>query len=66
MAGQFSIIKHSLLTHVFHLRPDQSPGDILAHLQQWRQIPVHTISFNCADTKANTFLARLAAVTDGR
>ena len=50
----------------FSPRPDQSPETILSKVQQWKKIPVHTISFNCADTKANSFLARLSAATAGR
>ena len=47
-------------------RPDQSPDVILGELQRLKQVPVHTISFNCADSKANKFLSRLAAATGGR
>ena len=47
-------------------RPDQSLDFVLGQLQQMKQLPVHTISFNCADSKANRFLSRLAAVTGGR
>ena len=47
-------------------RPDQSPDTIFGQIHRMKQIPVHTISFNCADSKANRFLSRLAAVTGGR
>lgn len=47
-------------------RPDQSSETILAQLQNVKSIPVHTISFNCADSRANRFLARLASATGGR
>ena len=47
-------------------RPDQSTDTILNQVHRMKQVPVHTISFNCADSKANRFLARLAAVTGGR
>ena len=30
------------------------------------QVPVHTISFNCADKEANEFLYQLAKETGGR
>jgi len=30
------------------------------------QVPVHTISFNCADKEANEFLYKLAKDTGGR
>ena len=47
-------------------RPDQPAHQILARVQQLPKIPVHTISFNCADSKANTFLAQLSKNTGGR
>jgi hypothetical protein len=47
-------------------RPDQPPDSIFSMLQQSHQVPVHSISFNCADTKANTFLSRLSELTKGR
>lgn len=47
-------------------RPDQPLDEILARVQQLPSIPVHTISFNCADSKANYFLAQLASNTGGR
>ncbi|XP_070607050.1 von Willebrand factor A domain-containing protein 3B isoform X3 [Erythrolamprus reginae] len=47
-------------------RPDQHPNRILDELKHWRNIPVHTISFNCDDTGANQFLHELASSTGGR
>lgn len=47
-------------------RPDQPLDEILARVQQLPKVPVHTISFNCADSKANYFLAQLASNTGGR
>ena len=47
-------------------RPDQPPHQVLARVQQLPKIPVHTISFNCADSNANAFLAQLASNTGGR
>ncbi|KAJ7319682.1 hypothetical protein JRQ81_019193 [Phrynocephalus forsythii] len=47
-------------------RPDQPPSRILAQLDLQRNIPVHTISFNCDDTGANKFLNELSSKTGGR
>ncbi|XP_029459172.1 von Willebrand factor A domain-containing protein 3B [Rhinatrema bivittatum] len=47
-------------------RPDQSSKTILAQIQLVRPIPVHTISFNCDDREANSFLYELSSVTGGR
>ncbi|XP_060119469.1 von Willebrand factor A domain-containing protein 3B-like [Heteronotia binoei] len=47
-------------------RPDQPPQTILAQLELQRKIPIHTISFNCDDTRANKFLHQLANETGGR
>nr|XP_060625780.1 von Willebrand factor A domain-containing protein 3B [Anolis sagrei ordinatus] len=47
-------------------RPDQPPNTILAQLKLQRHIPVHTISFNCDDTRANKFLHELSSETGGR
>ena len=47
-------------------RPDQPLDEVLARVQQLPKIPVHTISFNCADSKANFFLSQLAMNTGGR
>ena len=44
----------------------QPPKSILAQLQLHPKIPVHTISFNCADKDANEFLCQLAHETKGR
>ena len=44
----------------------QPPSSILAQVQLLNQVPIHTISFNCADTEANQFLCQLAAETGGR
>jgi len=47
-------------------RPDTPTDSLLAKIQQLPAIPVHTISFNCADSKANHFLSKLASMTGGR
>lgn len=47
-------------------RPDSPTDSLLAKVRQLPKIPVHTISFNCADSKANHFLAKLASNTGGR
>ncbi|XP_054831013.1 von Willebrand factor A domain-containing protein 3B [Eublepharis macularius] len=47
-------------------RPDQPPQTILDQLKLQRNIPIHTISFNCDDTRANKFLHELANETGGR
>ncbi len=47
-------------------RPNQPSDSILARVQELPSLPVHTISFNCADSRANYFLARLASNTGGR
>ncbi|KAJ7369450.1 Von Willebrand factor A [Desmophyllum pertusum] len=47
-------------------RPDQPPSSILAQVQLLSPVPIHAISFNCADTEANQFLCQLAAETGGR
>ena len=39
---------------------------LIAQVKQPRQIPVHTISFNCDDREANEFLYQLAQETGGR
>lgn len=44
----------------------QPPSSILAQVQLLNPVPIHTISFNCADTEANQFLCQLAAETGGR
>ena len=47
-------------------RPDQPLDQLVSRVQQLPSVPVHTISFNCADSKANHFLAQLASDTGGR
>nr|XP_006818317.1 PREDICTED: von Willebrand factor A domain-containing protein 3B-like [Saccoglossus kowalevskii] len=47
-------------------RPDMPQKTVLAQVQLQQKVPIHTISFNCADTEANQFLAQLAADTGGR
>ena len=47
-------------------RPDSQTDTLLAKVQQLPKIPVHTISFNCADSNANHFLAKLSSNTGGR
>ncbi|EDO28327.1 predicted protein [Nematostella vectensis] len=47
-------------------RPDQPPSSILAQVHLLNPVPIHTISFNCADTEANEFLCKLAADTNAR
>ncbi|KAL3878601.1 hypothetical protein ACJMK2_030937 [Sinanodonta woodiana] len=47
-------------------RPDQPPRSIIAQVQMKRNVPVHTISFNCNDQEANQFLNNLAKATGGR
>ncbi|XP_074651656.1 von Willebrand factor A domain-containing protein 3B-like [Tubulanus polymorphus] len=47
-------------------RPDQIPKSILAQVQLKKSVPIHTISFNCADAEANKFLCQLAKDTNGR
>lgn len=47
-------------------RPDQQPGTVLAQVHLREAVPVHAISFNCADVDANKFLCKLAKNTNGR
>ena len=47
-------------------RPNQPESEVLGNVQKLPNIPVHTISFNCADSKANSFLAQLSKNTGGR
>ncbi|KAK0045323.1 von Willebrand factor A domain-containing protein 3B-like isoform X1 [Biomphalaria pfeifferi] len=47
-------------------RPDQPAKSILAQVQFQKNIPIHTISFNCDDVEANQFLYSLAEITAGR
>ena len=44
----------------------QPPEAILSQMQLHRPIPVHAISFNCAEQAANEFLCKLAQLTRGR
>ena len=57
-------VNHYLMTESFpHFQP---PKSILAQVQLHPQVPIHTISFNCADREANEFLCQLAKDTGGR
>eukprot|EP00795_Rhopilema_esculentum_P000270 gene270-9918_t len=47
-------------------RPDQPPATVLAQAALINTVPVHTISFNCADSEANEFLSQLSSDTGGR
>ena len=47
-------------------RPDQRPEEVLARVQEMPRVPIHTISFNCGDSKSNHFLSQLAGTTGGR
>ncbi|XP_077152982.1 von Willebrand factor A domain-containing protein 3B isoform X2 [Ranitomeya variabilis] len=47
-------------------RPDQPTDTILAQVTIVNQIPIHTISFNCDDTEANSFLYEISSKTGGR
>ncbi|XP_075708714.1 von Willebrand factor A domain-containing protein 3B isoform X2 [Rhinoderma darwinii] len=47
-------------------RPDQPTDAILDQVNILNQIPIHTISFNCDDTEANSFLYELSSKTGGR
>ncbi|XP_042564864.1 von Willebrand factor A domain-containing protein 3B isoform X2 [Clupea harengus] len=47
-------------------RPDQPAKDILEQVRRWSPVPVHTISFNCDDHDANSFLYGLSQQTGGR
>ena len=47
-------------------RPDQPESEVLSKVQRLPNIPVHTISFNCADSKANYFLSQLSHNSGGR
>lgn len=58
----FSPLNHGLII-LFLFQP---PSSILAQVQLLNPVPVHAISFNCADTEANQFLCQLAAETGGR
>jgi len=47
-------------------RPDHPPMSVLAQVTLQKTVPIHTISFNCADGEANKFLCQLAKDTKGR
>ncbi|XP_018418316.1 PREDICTED: von Willebrand factor A domain-containing protein 3B [Nanorana parkeri] len=47
-------------------RPDQPTETFLEHINLFRPVPIHTISFNCDDTEANSFLYELSNKTSGR
>ncbi|XP_066435302.1 von Willebrand factor A domain-containing protein 3B isoform X2 [Eleutherodactylus coqui] len=47
-------------------RPDQPTDVILDQVNILNQIPIHTISFNCNDNEANSFLYELSNKTGGR
>ncbi|KAM5180643.1 von Willebrand factor A domain-containing protein 3B [Mantella aurantiaca] len=47
-------------------RPDQPTETILEQVNLFRPVPIHTISFNCDDTEANSFLFELSNKTSGR
>ncbi|KAF7232805.1 hypothetical protein EG68_07892, partial [Paragonimus skrjabini miyazakii] len=47
-------------------RPDQDPKTVLLKMHLINRIPIHTVSFNCADKKANQFLFDLAKESCGR
>lgn len=47
-------------------RPDHPPKSVLAQVTLQKSVPIHTISFNCADSEANKFLYQLAKDTGGR
>ncbi|KAM3936128.1 von Willebrand factor A domain-containing protein 3B [Leptodactylus fuscus] len=47
-------------------RPDQPTDTILDQVTGLNQIPIHTISFNCDDVEANSFLYELSSKTGGR
>ncbi|MBN3299629.1 VWA3B protein, partial [Amia calva] len=57
-------------THAVYLltdgRPDQPLKTVLAQVQLQPPVPIHTISFNCDDLEANTFLYELSRETGGR
>ena len=45
---------------------DHSITQILSELSQWPHVPVHTVSFNHDDSRANKLLAQLAIATGGQ
>ncbi|XP_065886335.1 von Willebrand factor A domain-containing protein 3B-like isoform X2 [Dysidea avara] len=46
--------------------PDQSVTQILSELSQWPHVPIHTVSFNHGDHRANKLLSQLAIATAGQ
>ena len=46
--------------------PDQSVTQILSELSQWPHVPIHTVSFNHGDDRANKLLCQLAIATGGQ
>ncbi|XP_058885475.1 von Willebrand factor A domain-containing protein 3B-like isoform X2 [Acipenser ruthenus] len=57
-------------THAVYLlsdgRPDQPPKTILAQMHLHPPVPIHSISFHCADLEASRFLHELSKETGGR
>ncbi|XP_041115955.1 von Willebrand factor A domain-containing protein 3B-like [Polyodon spathula] len=57
-------------THAVYLlsdgRPDQPPKTILAQMHLHPPVPIHSISFHCADLEASRFLHELSEETGGR
>uniref|UniRef100_A0A8C4SYV4 VWFA domain-containing protein n=1 Tax=Erpetoichthys calabaricus TaxID=27687 RepID=A0A8C4SYV4_ERPCA len=47
-------------------RPDQPLEMILTETELRPEVPIHTISFNCDDLDANTFLYEMSQATGGR
>ena len=45
---------------------DQSITQILSEMSQWPRVPVHTVSFNHDDSRANKLLSQLAIATGGQ
>ena len=44
----------------------QPPKSVLAQVHLHPKVPIHTISFNCRDSDANSFLCQLAEDTGAR
>ncbi|KAK2176319.1 hypothetical protein NP493_671g01028 [Ridgeia piscesae] len=63
---KFNLIAFNSRVESWKDRLVEPPKSILAQLQVHPKIPVHTISFNCADRDANDFLCQLARDTRGR
>ncbi|XP_053563689.1 von Willebrand factor A domain-containing protein 3B [Bombina bombina] len=47
-------------------RPDQPAEMIFTQVSSQKSVPIHTISFNCNDLEANSFLYKLSSDTGGR